>query len=153
MDNKNITFVNGENKFNFRVAILIENRDKFLLETAGEFWNMIGGRVQFGESSLEAAKRELKEELNIEVDNLTLINISENFFEWMGKKQQEILFIYKATLSDEYEIISKDEFKCLDTDEVFKWHNKASIESLVCKPEIIKKLIFQNNTMSHNIER
>lgn len=152
MDNKNITFVNGENKFNFRVAILIENKGRFLLETAGEFWNMIGGRVQFGESSLDAAKRELIEELDIEVDNLTLINVSENFFEWMGKKQQEMLFVYKATLSDKYEITSKDEFKCLDTDEVFKWHDKASIEGIVCRPEIIKKLIFQNKIISHHIE-
>ena len=63
MDDRNIAIVNGENKFNFRVAVLIENKGRVLLETAGEFWNMIGGRVQFGESSLDAAKRELKEEL------------------------------------------------------------------------------------------
>ena len=153
MYDMNITIVNGENKFNFRVAILIENKGRFLLETAGEFWNMIGGRVQFGESSLEAAKRELKEELNIEVDYLTFINVSEIFFEWMGKKQQEVLFVYKVILSDEYAITSKDKFKCLDTNEMFEWHNKKNIEKLVCKPDIIKKLIFQNDIISHQIEK
>lgn len=152
MDEKNITFVNGEDRFNFRVAILIENNDRFLLATSGEFWNMVGGRVHLGESSLEAAKRELKEELNIEVDNLNLINISENFFEWMGKKQQELLFVYKVILTSEYTITSKDEFNCLDSDEVFKWHDKATIENLICKPEIIKKLIFQDDEISHNIQ-
>ena len=153
MDDRNIAIVNGENKFNFRVAVLIENKGRVLLETAGEFWNMIGGRVQFGESSLDAAKRELKEELNIEVDDLKIINVSENFFEWMGKKQQEMLFVYKASLSDEYEITSKDEFKCLDTDEIFKWHDKANIENLVCRPEIIKNLIFQDDAITHQIEK
>ena len=149
----NITIVNGENKFNFRVAVLIENKNRFLLETAGEFWNMIGGRVQFGESSLEAAKRELKEELNIEVDNLTFINVSENFFEWLGSKQQEVLFVYKVVLSDEFEITSKDEFQCLDSNEMFKWHNKASVANLVCKPEIIKDLVCQDEAISHQIKK
>ena len=153
MDNQNITIVNGNNKFNYRVAILLEHNGRILLETAGEFWNMIGGRVQFGESSLDAAKRELKEELDIEVDNLKLINVSENFFNWTGKNQQEMLFVYKTKLSDEYKITLKDEFKCLDTDEIFKWHNKKDIEKLVCKPEIIKKIVFNDNSLSHEIER
>lgn len=35
MDNQNITIVNGANKFNFRVAVLIEHKDRVLLETTG----------------------------------------------------------------------------------------------------------------------
>ena len=64
-----------------------------------------------------------------------------------------MLFVYKASLSDEYEITSKDEFKCLDTDEVFKWHDKANIENIVCKPEIIKTLVFQDDSITHQIKK
>lgn len=153
MDNQNITIISGENRFNFRVAVLIENEGRILLESAGEFWNMIGGRVHFGETSLEAASRELKEELGIEVSNLTLINISENFFEWMGKHQQEMLFVYKAVLDKSYNIVGKDSFKCLDSDEVFKWYNKKDIEKLDCRPEIIKKPVLDDNGLKHMIDK
>ena len=127
MDDKNLTVENGNNRFNFRVAVLIENNGRVLLENSGPFWNMIGGRVHIGESSLDAAKRELKEELNIEVESLKLINVSENFFEWMGKNQQEMLFVYRTNVDDKYEIVKQEEFKCLDSNEIFKWFDKNFI--------------------------
>ena len=153
MDNQNITIVNGANKFNFRVAILIEHKDRVLLETTGDFWNMIGGRVHFGDSTLEAAKRELKEELNADFDNLTLINVSENFFSWMGSNQQELLFVYRATVDDSYPFTKEKEFKCADADKVFRWHNKKDVENLVCRPEIIKELVKQGEGITHEIKK
>ena len=153
MDEQNITFVNGLNKFNLRVAILIENNNRFLLETAGDFWNMIGGRVHLGESTLEAAKRELKEELNFDADDLTLINVSENFFSWMGKNQQELLFVYKIIVDDSVAFAKQEELKCIDSDEIFKWHTREQVQNLVCKPEIIKHLVVQKDYISHSVEK
>ena len=153
MDEKNITFVNENHRFNLRVAILIEYKDMVLLENSGNFWNMIGGRVHFGESTLEAAKRELKEELGISISNMILINVSENFFSWMGYDQQEMLFIYKAKIDESFECVKQEEFKCLDSDEMFKWHNKRDVERLICKPEIIKSLVKDNKVLSHTIEK
>ena len=153
MDNQNITIVNGANKFNFRVAVLIEHKDRVLLETAGEFWNMIGGRVHFGDSTLEAAKRELKEELNADFADLKLINVSENFFSWMGSNQQELLFVYRAVVDDSYAFTKEEEVKCADADKIFKWHNKKDVENLVCRPEIIKELIKQGEGITHEIKK
>ena len=154
MDEKNISFVCGENKFNFRVAILIKNKNRVLLERCENFWNMIGGRVHFGESTLEAAHRELKEELGVDAENLTLINVSETFFDWLGKKQQELLFVYYAEIGDEFEITSKNNFKCLDSDEIFAWHEISEVKNLVCKPEIIKILVCETGTnLTHIIKK
>lgn len=153
MDNQNITFKNGDIKFNFRVAVLIEHKDKVLLETSGEFWNMIGGRVHFGDSTLEAAKRELKEELNVDIANLKLINVSENFFPWMGSNQQELLFVYRAVVDNSYEFTKKEKIKCADAEKIFKWHNKKDVENLVCKPEIIKTLVKQCKDITHEITK
>ena len=154
MDDRNISFVMGENKFNFRVAVLIENKGRILLSNSGDFWNMIGGRVHIGESTLEAVKRELKEELGIEVVGLKCINVSENFFKWMGKNQQELLFVYKVDLDNKYEITKKDTFKCLDSDEIFEWHKIEDIDALICKPVIIKNLVKNENyQISHTINK
>lgn len=151
MDEQNLTVEKGEIRFSFRVAIILKNRDRVLLEKFDDFWNMIGGRVHFGEDTLESAKRELKEELGIEIDDLKLINISENFFPWFGKYQQELLFVYTAELNDDIEITKKEEFKCLDKDTPFKWHNKNDVESLNCKPGIIKKLVMQDAGITHYV--
>ena len=152
MDEKNISFISGNTKFNIRVAIWIEFNGKVLLETNGKFWNMIGGRVHFGESTCDAVHRELKEELGVDISELELINVSENFFEWMGRLQQEILFVYRASIDDTYQFVRTNEFKCQDSDEVFKWHNKNDIYNLDCRPDIIKQLIKYDGQLFHSIK-
>ena len=73
-------FVDGI-KFNFRVSALIENKGRYLLEKSikTDFLNMPGGRVHAGESTLDAIKRELEEELKLENVAPKLIKISEYF--------------------------------------------------------------------------
>ena len=76
VDKLNIHFKQHDITFNFRVGVMIEYKDKVLLETNGKFWNFIGGRVHFGDSTIEAINREVKEELDITLKNLKLINVS-----------------------------------------------------------------------------
>ena len=60
-----ISIVNKEYKLNTRVAIVIENEGRYLLENLDgyDYYNLPGGRVKFGETTDIAVVRELNEEL------------------------------------------------------------------------------------------
>lgn len=47
-------------------------------------WDIVGGHVKFGETSREAAQREIKEELGLEIDPNKLV--------YMGTERNDVLF-------------------------------------------------------------
>lgn len=127
-------------KFNFRVAIVVYKKNKILLQKCSKdsFYSLIGGRVQLGESSLSAIKREILEEVGVEVKDkeLKLINVVENFFTYNSTKYHELLYIYKL---ENEEINDMDNFKTLDKEDSFnEWFDIEEISNLDIKPEIIK---------------
>ncbi len=127
-------------KFNFRVAIVVYKKNKILLQKCSKdsFYSLIGGRVQLGESSLSAIKREILEEVGVEVKDkeLKLINVAENFFTYNSTKYHELLYIYKL---ENEEINDMDNFKTLDKEDSFnEWFDIEEISNLDIKPEIIK---------------
>lgn len=69
----------GEYKLNVH-TYLINDKNELLIQKRGSTlrrhpnkWNFTGGAVDTGESSFEGAKREVREELGIEVDDLELL--------------------------------------------------------------------------------
>lgn len=112
-----LTFDKNFGKFNVRVAVLVEHNDKLLTQNRGDRYWLIGGRIHFGEDSKQAILREISEELCYipsEKDKLNLNFICENFFMWDEIPCHEVLFIYRLILSDESELIKKDNFQCAD---------------------------------------
>ena len=95
-------------KFNFRVAGMFINGNKILLQKCKKdnYYSLIGGRVKYGETTFEALKREIEEELGIKISkrNTKLTNVSENFFNYEGKRFHELLFIYKINSKQMNEI-------------------------------------------------
>jgi len=57
-----------------------------------------GGGVEFGESSEEALRREIREELNTEIEKPRLVGVLENIFTFDGRQGHEIVFVYDAKL-------------------------------------------------------
>lgn len=142
MIKKDISYFDEDTKikFNFRVAVISYNNNKILLQKCNKdsFYSLIGGRVKLGESSLTAIKRELKEETGIEVkdEELTLINIVENFFTYNNTKYHELLYIYKV---ENEEINAMGNFKTLDKEDSFnEWFSTEDINKLDIRPKIIK---------------
>jgi len=64
------------------------------------FYRVIGGSVDFGEKTEEGVRREIREELGCEVENLELVKIVENIFEYNGVPGHEVVFLYKGDLSN-----------------------------------------------------
>ncbi len=103
------------------LAVAVLRKGKKVLVSPGydkvkdeHFYRLIGGGVEFGETSLEALKRELQEELAAEIINYKLLNIIENIFTYNGEQGHEIGFIYEAEFKDR-SLYKKEKFQILDS--------------------------------------
>lgn len=65
------------------------------------FYRPLGGTIEFGETSAEAAAREMSEELNTEVRNIRWLGVLENIFNVHGETGHEIVMLYEADFVDE----------------------------------------------------
>lgn len=75
------------------VALLLAVKNNKVLVIAGhdyhkqeDFCRLIGGGIEFGETSAQALKREIKEEINAEIKNIKYAGLIENIFSYEGKK-------------------------------------------------------------------
>src|SRR5919108_3742878 len=62
------------------------------------FYRPLGGGIEFGEKSEDAVRRELKEEINVDVGEIRYLGTLENIFVFNGNSYHEIVLIYDGTL-------------------------------------------------------
>ncbi|MBU6214917.1 NUDIX domain-containing protein [Patescibacteria group bacterium] len=83
---------------NIRVAVLIKGPEGYIFEKSPKSYIFpVGGRVKLGESSYDAAIREINEELGSQVGRLEFRAVIENFYTASDKEVQEICFMYEAS--------------------------------------------------------
>ena len=117
--------------FIIRVAVLVKKDGDFVLEKNKDgYYFPIGGRVKAGATSLEAAKREVMEELGVAVESLSLKGIIENFFDIGSEHVQEICFVY--TMQDMNNLKLGDEFVAYTIEQ---------IDTVDFRPQIIKEIM------------
>ncbi len=86
---------------------VLRNRDRILVSKGFDpqkqksFYRPLGGGIDFGETSQDAAIREIKEELDIDICEPQLLSVFENIFVYDGQPGHEIVFVYDAKLVDE----------------------------------------------------
>ena len=87
--------------------VFLRSADRILVsemkdELEGTFYRPPGGGIEFTEHSRDAAIRELHEEfdLELEVDDLRLLGVIENSFEFRAVPHHEICFVYEARVND-----------------------------------------------------
>ena len=115
-------------------AMLVENEGKILLGlrnkvNAQDHWVIPGGGVEYGETTEEAAIRELKEETNLDVEDVKLIGAKEIIAN--NPDYHSIIFFYqgKAKHFDikaqedlaEVKFFTMDEIKNLTIVDSVKW--------------------------------
>lgn len=72
------------------------------------FGRPLGGGVEFGEHSRDAAIREIREELGAEITDVKQLGILESIYNYEGALEHEIVFVYEGRFVDEslYELPS-----------------------------------------------
>ena len=93
-------------KLNIRVGMIFKYHEKVLLEIpriSGGNSVIPGGRVKINELTLDALCRELKEELNFEIDKSKTIfqKTLEYFFEFEKVTYHEFFFVYEYMMNEE----------------------------------------------------
>ncbi len=65
------------------------------------FYRVMGGGVDFGETSYEALKREFQEEIQAELTNIQYLGCLENLFSFNGQQGHELLQLYQCDFVDQ----------------------------------------------------
>ncbi|HET7328347.1 MAG TPA: NUDIX domain-containing protein [Nocardioidaceae bacterium] len=69
-------------------------------KSPGEFHRLLGGHVNFGETSRAAVVREIGEELGVELLEPHLLGVLESIFEYDGRPGHEVVFVYAGQMSN-----------------------------------------------------
>ncbi|MCK1988479.1 MULTISPECIES: NUDIX hydrolase [Lysinibacillus] len=79
-------------------------------EVKGTFYyRPIGGKIEFGETSSKAIRREILEEIEASITNLKHVGTIENIFTYNGDDGHEIVFVHEADFI-EMSFYEKDSF-------------------------------------------
>lgn len=95
-----IRFDQGDHRFNFRVVGIALHENHVLLHRADweDFWTFPGGRVELGETAAQTLQREMREELETEIEVVRLLWVVENFFPYNEKEYHELSFYFLMRL-------------------------------------------------------
>ncbi|WP_374433065.1 NUDIX hydrolase [Inhella sp.] len=97
-------------RLNLRVGLWLERGDALLLqrEHSDPFWTVPGGRLRLGETLEQGLRREMREELGLELGPLRLCGLVENFYAWKGQAVHEWLWLMKDSCPGAAELQSRE---------------------------------------------
>lgn len=130
MMNKDITLPCDDGIVNLRVGAIIQKDGKILMvgnKARPEYLYSVGGRIKFGETAIDAVKREVLEETGIKMDVDRLGFIHENYFYGdsesnFGKLIYEISFFFYMKVPNDFQPINNS-FKENNHSEYLCWIN------------------------------
>lgn len=148
-----IIYQKKDYQFILRTSIVIFNKDlnKVLLFTMKDknFYMLIGGKIKELETSIEAIKREIKEEIDININNIELVCLSEEFVNANGFNNHQINIIYKGIYNGK---IKDNKFIGLEGDWCsYEWLDIDKINNYEIYPHIVKEIVENPNKNYHSI--
>ena len=152
----NIKMKTDDYNFKFRVSGLIIRNNKILLVDMDDsgFLCLPGGYVELGETTEEAVKRELIEEIGKDIMVKKYLGVVENYFiNKFSKKMHEISLYYLMDFvscdieESNFTLIENDKGHNIKLD--FKWINIDEVDNFDIRPNFLKDL-FKNNNLEFN---
>ena len=149
-----IRYTYNDFQFLCRVSSVIFNRDKskiLLFNVEGrKIYMLPGGKINQKEESVDAIKREIKEELGYEDIDYSFLAISEEFVVDKGFYNQQINLIYQGIYNGD---IDEIKFKGLEGDWInFEWVDINNIDNYEIYPKGIKNAIKKPDEIYHFVE-
>ena len=142
-------------KLNIRVAGVLIHNNKVLThkDVNKDHYALPGGRIQIGENSKEALRREIQEELGKEIEIKQYIATIENFFEMDNKKYHEIFFIHKAEfVNDEDKKIEYIMYNMEGKEYLrYEWLDLEKIDEYNILPHCVNKILNKKDYPLHII--
>lgn len=138
--------------FKFRVSGVIIKNDKLLLVDMDDsgFLCLPGGYVELGETTEEAMRKELLEEIGEKFEIDKYLGVVENYFiNKYAKKIHEISFYYlmtpieKIDTNNNFTIIENDKGRKIKLD--IKWIDLKEIKNYDIRPSILKQILESKN--------
>jgi 8-oxo-dGTP pyrophosphatase MutT (NUDIX family) len=125
-------------RFNYRVVGVAIQDDSVLLHTMNDvdYWILPGGRVEAGETSPQALRREMREELGQDIEVGRLLWIAESFLQGAGHAMHGLGLYYQMSLS-----VPLDRFEVMDgqTRLSFAWQPLSRLSDLTVYPPFLAK--------------
>lgn len=141
-----------------RVAGIALHEGKILLHRAENeaFWSLPGGRIESGETTAAALKREMLEELQTEVQPGKLLYVVENFFTYDGNAYHEIGLYLQMQLPPDSPLLTTKTFDGVELyfnnlpafRLIFEWIPLADLATKVIKPAFLHHELTQIETLS-----
>jgi ADP-ribose pyrophosphatase YjhB (NUDIX family) len=145
--NNDISVMINNKKLNIRVGIIFKYEDKVLVEVPKyNFYNSVvpGGRIKIGEYSIDAIKREIKEEMGFELldSKLGFVKTLEEMFTFNNIDYHEIFFIYKYNVDyDDYNLLLKIKDNQDNANSYYKFITKEEFNEYNLLPLEIRDII------------
>lgn len=138
-----ITFERDGTRFHYCVDGVCLHEGHVLLCRFGasDYWFTPGGRIRLRETSAEALRREMREELDEDVDVGRLLWVVENFFTHDGLTMHELALMYEIRLPTASPLLDvTQERHTLDGGATltFRWFPLAELERVDLRPNFLR---------------
>ena len=148
-----ITVDVGDYRLNVRTAGVIIHNNKILLHKNKKNVNyaLMGGRVNFGETSEDALKREVMEELGKDIEIIGCVAVVENLFRMKEKDYHEIMFVYQAEFLKEEDKQTEKEMPNIEgkDDLYYEWIPIDKLQEIELRPVAIKEVLQKKEFPTH----
>lgn len=95
----------------------------------GLFLRAPGGGVEFGETAAHAIRRELAEELGVEVEEATLLTVSENLYRLPHRQGHEIVYVFAVRSAALAALPLDARLPVLDSDTSVGWYRLDTLQA------------------------
>lgn len=151
-----ITYQEGGAVFNYRVVGIALSNNQVLLHTeeGSGFWALPGGRGELMEPARSTLKREMREELGIDVKVDRLVWIVENFFADGDRRYHELALYFLMTFPTDCGVLA-EEGPFAGTEKgsklVFQWHPVGGVERIPLYPTFLRTALGSIPPAAHHV--